>query len=266
MEKDVEMVGEGASLEIQIDAYLKELESKSRMKKNHLTHHKVNPYYRAKMVDWMIEVLNSFKCADQTFFLAVSIMDRYFNEMNTAKTGIALHDLHAIGVVSMFIASKYEDIYPLLMKTIHHKIAHQKISVDKIKTWEVEILQALHFKVGASSSPMDFIENYLEQIMPAQHQDKQFIHVMSLYLAKMALHHTKFCTLRSSVISTIAIYVAFKICEQMRKKEIMTLQMFADLIRVSHAEETYVVECSKTLLYLAQHFEDELPGLSNLRS
>ena len=30
------------------------------------------------MVDWMIEVLNNFGCGDETFYLSVSIMDRYF--------------------------------------------------------------------------------------------------------------------------------------------------------------------------------------------
>lgn len=29
------------------------------------------------MVDWMIEVLTNFKCDDQTFFLGVSLLDRY---------------------------------------------------------------------------------------------------------------------------------------------------------------------------------------------
>jgi len=33
-------------------------------------------------------------------------------------------DLHITGVTCMFIASKFEDIYPLKMKTIHEKIAH----------------------------------------------------------------------------------------------------------------------------------------------
>ena len=30
---------------------------------------------RARMVDWMIEVLTNFKCDDQTFFIAVSLME-----------------------------------------------------------------------------------------------------------------------------------------------------------------------------------------------
>ena len=64
------------------------------------------------MVDWMVEVLTNFRCDEQTFFLSISLMDRYFKWCAKAKK---LDDLHLIGVTSMFIASKYEDIYPLKM-------------------------------------------------------------------------------------------------------------------------------------------------------
>lgn len=77
------------------------------------------------MVDWMIEVLTTFKNSDQTFFLAVSIMDRYFKNM-----GLIAHlpssELHITGIVSMFLASKYEDVVPLLMRTVVNKIGHGK--------------------------------------------------------------------------------------------------------------------------------------------
>lgn len=73
------------------------------------------------MVDWMIEVFTNFKCDDLTFFIAVSLMDRYF--MGCAKEQ-KIGDLHIIGVTSMFLASKYEDIYPLKMKTVFEKIGH----------------------------------------------------------------------------------------------------------------------------------------------
>jgi hypothetical protein len=33
----------------------------------------------------------------------------------------------------MFIASKYEDIQPLKMKMVFEKIAHKKLSVERIK-------------------------------------------------------------------------------------------------------------------------------------
>ena len=64
------------------------------------------------MIDWMIEVLTNFKCRDLTFFLAAKIMDRYCYSTKTPKK---ISDLHTMGVTSMFISSKYEDIYPLRM-------------------------------------------------------------------------------------------------------------------------------------------------------
>lgn len=77
------------------------------------------------MIDWMSEVLNTFKTSDQTYFLSVNIMDRYFKQVNRE---LKSNELHLVGVVSMFIASKYEDVIPLLMKTVVSKIGHNKFS------------------------------------------------------------------------------------------------------------------------------------------
>lgn len=53
-------------------------------------------------------------------------MDRYFEALNSGPDQriLELHELHLIGVTCMFIASKYEDVYPLLMKTVYNKIGH----------------------------------------------------------------------------------------------------------------------------------------------
>lgn len=60
-----------------IDFYLRELEECYNTRDS-LRRHKITPALRARMVDWMIEVLTNFKSDDQTFFLAVSLLDRYF--------------------------------------------------------------------------------------------------------------------------------------------------------------------------------------------
>jgi len=92
------------------------------------------------MVDWMVEVLSTFKCSDQTFFLAIDIMDRFFKNSSRPLTS---SDLHITGVVAMFIASKYEDVVPLMMKTMVNKIGHGKFSQDLIESRELEVLKAL---------------------------------------------------------------------------------------------------------------------------
>ena len=87
--------------------------------------HQISSEYRTKMIDWMSEVLTTFKASDQTFFLAVNIMDRFFKQ---TKRELKSSDLHLIGVVTMFIASKYEDVIPLLMRTVITKIGHDKFT------------------------------------------------------------------------------------------------------------------------------------------
>ena len=136
--------------------YTKQLELQF-LTENSLMRHKITPALRARMIDWMIEVLTNFKCDDQTFFLAVSLMDRYFkNKVETRE----ISDLHIIGVTCMFVASKYEDIYPLKMKMVHEKIAHQKLAIEDIKSLELDILKTVNYMIPAPTV-LDFMRVYL---------------------------------------------------------------------------------------------------------
>lgn len=59
---------------------MRKLERDSKLKEGHLTNHELKANFRARMVDWMCEVMNiAFKntCTDQTYFLAVNLLDRY---------------------------------------------------------------------------------------------------------------------------------------------------------------------------------------------
>ena len=79
------------------------------------------------MVDWMIEVMATFKQEDRTFFLAVSVMDRFFKNSNTK---LKLGDLHLIGITAMYLASRAVDSHPLSMTTVREQIAHKLFEVD----------------------------------------------------------------------------------------------------------------------------------------
>lgn len=111
------------------------------------------------MVDWMVEVLTTFKNSDQTFFIAISLMDRYFK--NTTKQ-LPSSDLHLVGIVSMFTASKYEDIIPLMMRTVVNKIGHNKFELRTIEEKEIELLKTINFKVGPPTWK-EFLDRYLEE-------------------------------------------------------------------------------------------------------
>lgn len=185
------------------------------------------------MVDWMIEVLTNFKCDDQTFFLAVSLLDRFFKGKQDTRE---VSDLHIIGVTTMFIASKYEDIYPLKMKMVYEKIAHKKLPIEKIKGLEMDILKVINYRIAAPTS-LDFLKVYLKQVLnigkcgksskqekkdennniiPPQNpqtQEQLLIEKMSLYLAKMAVHDYELAGRLPSLQAVGSLYVSLKICE-----------------------------------------------------
>lgn len=116
----------------------------------------------------MIEVLTNFKCDDQTFFIAVSLLDRYFKGCNVTKQ---VGDLHLTGVTCMFVASKFEDIYPLKMKTVFEKIAHQKLEISKIKKTELELLSIIDYKIHAPTC-LDFLKTYLSEVLEIEIQSR----------------------------------------------------------------------------------------------
>jgi hypothetical protein len=45
-----------------------------------MSHHSISISLRAKMVDWMIEVLSSYKMSEETFFKSVALMDAYLKK------------------------------------------------------------------------------------------------------------------------------------------------------------------------------------------
>ena len=86
-----------AELAEDVDKYLREIETKFDTTDCLANHPTMNAPLRARMVDWMIEVLTNFKCDDLTYFLAVSMMDRYFKG---SPNTLSVSDLHLVGVTS----------------------------------------------------------------------------------------------------------------------------------------------------------------------
>ena len=77
----------------------------------------------------MIEVLSSYKMSEDCFFRSVRYMDLFFK--NSSRK-LQVSDLHVVGVVAMFIASKYEEIYPFKLSVIYDKICRKKFSKEEL--------------------------------------------------------------------------------------------------------------------------------------
>ena len=72
-------------------------------------------------------------------------------------------DIHTIGVTSIFMASKYEDIAPIKSKIVEEKIAHGSISSDQIIEKERHFLDILDYNIDLVTH-FDFLLTYIDKI------------------------------------------------------------------------------------------------------
>lgn len=259
---DIELVPSNALADYghEIEVYERSLELRC-LPKDCLRPHEITPNLRAKMVDWMVEVMTSFKCKDQTFFMAVSLMDRYLDKKIQRKV---IGELHVIGVTAMFLASKYEDILPLRMNTVVEKIAHRKLSMEMIRKYEDDILETLDYYLQAPTT-LEFLTRYIEQMGDILKEEKEWILKMSIYLAKLSAHDYNFCSIKGSKKAISSIYVSLKICEQLKKRIILSKEIIRRMVEVSSYAEHEIVECAQKILSDAQNFESLFSGLTNLK-
>ncbi|TNV76993.1 hypothetical protein FGO68_gene4448 [Halteria grandinella] len=109
---------------------------------------------RARMVNWMTDVLFIFKQSDHTFFLSVQILDRYLSMHSEC-------DIHLLGVTAMFLASKFHDKNPFKLDVMCEKVAHFAFTTLQIKQMESQVLKELKFKLSERPSSWEFIEAFL---------------------------------------------------------------------------------------------------------
>ena len=135
--------------------------------------HNITQEFRTKMTDWMVEVTTSFKCQPRTYFLAVTLLDKYLIAAHNNGRVLENKDIHMLGVTAMYLASKYEDVFPLHSKVVSEKIAHGAISPKQIIEKEIEFLQLFEFQIDFVTH-YDFWQTYTDKL------EKQLLHNLQL--------------------------------------------------------------------------------------
>ncbi|CAK58509.1 unnamed protein product (macronuclear) [Paramecium tetraurelia] len=243
--------------------YLKEQERKSTPLE-WLKNHSIPSNLRAKMIDWMVEVLCSYKCTDQTFFVAVRTLDYYFSK---CEKQLEISDLHLCGVTSMFIAAKYEEIHPMKLSVVHDKIAHKKLSTDQIKKKESDMLQTIGFDLGGGTLYDMYNLILTNCIVENRLQEKHYKYLkkLCLYLSKMVLYDYEICGKTNyTLLAAALIFVAFKIIEQLDSSFNADSQI-KDVAQIIQVDQDQLIETAAKVLNLAKNFEKHFPNLENLK-
>jgi transcription initiation factor TFIIIB Brf1 subunit/transcription initiation factor TFIIB len=73
------------------------------------------------------------------------------------------------------------------------------------------------------------------EFLPEDHKlvEDYLIEKMAIYLAKMSMHDLYLSSRRPSLLAVGSIYVALKICEQLKKKELINTYVVTSLIQTS---------------------------------
>ena len=182
-----------------------------------LQNHKITSHIRTKMVDWMVEVLSVFDCMEETFFLSVNIMDIFFQK---TKKVFRNEDVHLIGITSMFISSKFQEIYPLSLNNFVRKVAHDMFNENDIKSMEYQILSDIGLEILVSTSVYDFLKTYFYDFfynnnnLIKKNCDMNVYNEIKLvaeYLSKMVLHYEYFYLYENSMKAIGCIVTAIKL-------------------------------------------------------
>lgn len=182
---------------------------------NPIAGHEVTKEYRTKMTDWMVEVCTSFKCTARTYFLAVQIFDKYLTRLKHQGRVLQNKDVHCIGVTAMYLASKYEDIFPLHSKIVSDKIAHKAIASKEILKKEGEFLNVFDFEMDFITH-FDFHQTYADKLgrkLPKNvcSNQAEYLSLLlshSLLLLKMAMQNNSFTHQSPSVLAISALFAA----------------------------------------------------------
>uniref|UniRef100_W5L7Z9 Cyclin E2 n=1 Tax=Astyanax mexicanus TaxID=7994 RepID=W5L7Z9_ASTMX len=105
-------------------------------------HPNLQPKMRAILLDWLLEVSEVYTLHRETFYLAQDFFDRF---MLTQKD-IGKNQLQLIGITSLFIASKIEEIYPPKLQEFAY-VTDGACDEEEIIEMELVMLKALNWQL-----------------------------------------------------------------------------------------------------------------------
>ncbi|XP_028673456.1 G1/S-specific cyclin-E2 isoform X2 [Erpetoichthys calabaricus] len=103
-------------------------------------HPMLQPKMRAILLDWLLEVCEVYALHRETFYLAQDFFDRFM----VTQENINKNMLQLIGISTLFIASKIEEIYPPKLHEFAY-VTDGACSVEEIIDMELIILKALNW-------------------------------------------------------------------------------------------------------------------------
>ncbi|XP_074935029.1 G2/mitotic-specific cyclin-B1 [Phalacrocorax aristotelis] len=181
--------------------YLQELEKSQPVRAEYLAGQEITGNMRAILIDWLVQVQIKFKLHAETLFMSVGIIDRFLQDNIISKRMLQL-----VGVTAMFIASKYEEIYPPHIGDFAY-VTDNTYTTLQICQMEVKILQALNFALGRPL-PLHFLRR-TSRVAKVDFEH----HVLAKYLMELSIIDYEMVHFPPSKIAAAAFCLAMKLLD-----------------------------------------------------
>ncbi|NXK52529.1 CCNB1 protein, partial [Chauna torquata] len=155
--------------------YLRDLEAKQAVRPRYLAGQEITGNMRAILIDWLVQVQMKFRLLQETLYLTVAIIDRFLQDNAVSKKMLQL-----VGVTAMFIASKYEEMFPPQIGDFVF-VTDDTYTTSQIRQMEMEILQALDFGLSRPL-PLHFLRR-ASKIAEVDFQQ----HALAKYLLELSI-------------------------------------------------------------------------------
>ncbi|KAM0950351.1 putative cyclin domain-containing protein [Dioscorea sansibarensis] len=156
----------------------------------------INAKMRAVLADWLIEVHHKFELMPETLYLTFYVIDRYLS-----MAGVLRKELQLVGVGSMLIACKYEEIWaPEVNDFIC--ISDMAYTREEILAVEKEILNKLEWNLTV---PTPYV--FLVRFLKASQCDEEMEN-MVFFFAELAMLHYSMIKYCPSLLAASAVYAS----------------------------------------------------------
>ena len=190
---------------------------------------------RAILIDWIVDVHLKFKLLPETLFLTINLIDRYLERVPVIRQKLQL-----VGVASLLIACKYEEIYSPEVKDLVI-VTDQAYKHEEIIEIEGKILCVLMFNITVPSS-LRFLERYSRI---AGNDEKSFL--FCRYILEICLIEYKMLKYSPTMIVSASIWLANKIFKNEEWNDELTKNIKLD--------EASVRNCAKDIAIILQNSE-----------
>jgi len=121
-------------------------------------HHCLDVSMRSVLVDWLMEVCREFELQRESFYMCISLLDRFLSHVKQVHQS----RLQLVGVAALLLAAKTEEIYPPKAQDLA-LITDGAFNTTELRKMESCMLQKLTWNIYCIT-PFRWITLYLKQL------------------------------------------------------------------------------------------------------